>query len=457
MVYRIGFTRKGGQGIKDGWQAVNISPGIPPEIIGRYTALQNSNTPPGPVFEPEDSEEKTVTELQSDNHNVYFSRIKYGLADSQGRPSMFADSFVCDLKQFAENPSKLLLIKSGNFHFEVNEDESAQPESAPELLPAPELKLSLNPEQYAVLIKCVYSVMTARNKETLYIICGGSYSDETVAETMLCIYSALFLPFRKVLTFATYETHGNVPKSVIFKRRQSGGESKYFNLETGETNIKRFDNYGFIDEIAENPKQANLNYFKSFESDLREYGCSETTSLALYKIVWETGHIDSILADNDCILTKKLNELLSVAVPKRTLLDEQILLFLTKIFERNINLNDILAQKLAGLPPMSANEALSSICTVYIYQKLKSLIPNEDLLPDFADGSSEMVFEITEEAFDEIAESPIEVPDDFFEIEEGELHYDEYENRRGHEDEHEYKEEAPENPIKKFIKIFSKK
>lgn len=458
-MYKIGFTRLGGQGVKDGWQAVNISPDIPPEVIGRYCALQNSNVALGISRENSSVSggEKIVTELLTDSQFVYLSKIKYGLADVQGRPSMFADSFICDIKQFAESPADVLrLCKSENFRFEIAE-ESETISTEPRLQPEFELNsalqtLGLDLNNRTRLIKCVYSVITSRAKETLNIIYrnnsdSADNSDTIIANTMYCIYSALFLPFRKTLTFGTGQT--GTPKTIIFTDRQ-GGFGKYFDLSNGETNIpemtlKKFSGYGVIDEIAEFPETADIDYFKRFENGLREYGCAETMSLGLYKLVWEAARIDSII-DNSPVdeLLRKLNELLSIDVPNRNPLDGQILKLLLRATEKQIPLNDILIGKLARLPSITGNETLKFLCAAYVYGNIQACRTDNGIFSDFADNSERLTFEIREQL-------PVEIPHELFSEDDFENEYEDgLDNYKPQSD------KSPDNPVKKLINIFKK-
>ena len=390
--YKAEFTRVGGQGIKDGWQAVNISPDTPPEVIGRYSAHQNANTPPAPKFDSDDCVQ-SVTELQTDSYNAYLSRIRYGLADSQGRPSMHSDSFIFELKQFCESPDEALKLLT---------DDSQQPHDF---------------EVTPLLMKCVYSVLTSRAGRSLYVICDD-YCVQTIAGIMSAIYSALFPPFRKYVTFSTHTQ--NIPKTIIFKRRITAETLNYIDLRTGETNVptlKKFDDYGFIDEVLQVPRVARSNYFKSFESALQEYGCAESVDLSLYKLVWETETIDSL---TDFELLKKFNELLGINVPNVRLLHNQIVSVLVKLLQNKVHINDVLTAKIATLTSRTSHEVLFELCVFWFYSNL----PFEDyddnraieMMFDFVDGIGEVeVITVVENEQPEIIE--IDMDDEYDEYE----------------------------------------
>jgi hypothetical protein len=348
--YHASFTRIGGQGVKDGWQAVNVSPGTPPAVIEKYTAFQNANI-------SADYGEDIVTELQTDNQYVYFTRIKYGLSDSQGRPNMFADSFIFDVKQFSKNPGGVLSIKWHNFNF--NFDSGFNPDLSSNLDRLDELGLLNNRENYSRLVKCVYSTLTAR--EPLFII-SENYTEEIIANTMYSIYCALFLPFRKMVTFSTV----NTKKTIIFNRHPVQSNCRYFNLHTGETNT-RFTDYEFVDEVISNPGTVDF--------DLSRYGCAESTSLSLYKLAWGEGSTLNPV--------KRLNELLSAEVPVRDYLDRQILQLFCEIIKNDIPLNDIITEKIANLK--TNNDTLGNLCTAYILNKMMTHAQNY-YFPEFDCG-----------------------------------------------------------------------
>ena len=458
-MFRISFTRVGGQGAKDGWQAVNIPPDLPPETAGRYVLLQNSNTALKPEFDAEDTDEKIVTELTTDSRNAYLSRIKYGLADEQGRPSMFADSFIVSLKDFIENPWGLLGIKNENFRFDLSEGRG----DAVEKFPDPEIsdalsELNLDSRKFAVLLKCVYAVLNRKIRKSLEIVCGADYCGETIAKTMYCIYSALFFPFRKGLTFSTYELKNALPKTIVFSRSVREGTECYFELESGKTDIqdsvlKRFDELGFIDEIADYPETATSGYFKSFEVDLREYGCAESTSLNLYKLVWESERVKiAELPDSD--LPKKLNELLSIDVPNQKIIHERITEVFLRITERGVRLNDILAGKIAKLPQATNNPILANLCKACIYRENLESVPQGGL-ENFARGMGEAIIEYTENTCDQPVIEDIVFDDEYEENKECQ------EDNEDNEDNQDNQEAIPEKSTgslkEKVLSLFGKR
>jgi hypothetical protein len=247
-------------------------------------------------------------------------------------------------------------------------------------------------ERYARLLKCVYSVLTARSKndetETLHIVCGSAYSDDIISNTMFAVYSGLFLSLRKKLSFATFDApktaketkKDSVSARLIFDREQPmNTKCKFFALDSGETNIaedvlKKYDSYGFIDEIAQNPQMASMNFFKNIEDDLSDYGCEDTTSMGLFKLVWGADR-NAALTDEE--LPVKLGELLKTAVPNRYPLDEQIIEVFTMIQDRGIELDDQIGEKLANLSSVSSNKILVDLCTAYTLKQYTKMEPEK--------------------------------------------------------------------------------
>jgi hypothetical protein len=296
---------------------------MPSSLVSKYSALQNSNT--GLDFNAQ-----FVHELQSDNSHVYLSKIEYGISDEQGRPSMYADSLVFDLKEFVSTPCEVLETM-----FPVTKTVSAD------------------------LLKCVYNAIAT--KTSIYIV--GS-------ENIVDIYSYLFLSMRKTVTFSTHKMRTH--RTIIFSKEiPVDPKINYYDLKSGKTNVKlkKFDDYGFIDEIAGGSVPKDLDYFKSFEKELNKHGCAGTTSLTLFKFAYE---FDKEAGKAPKELLKKFNELLGINVPNRNLLDKKIIEFFLEILEKKIELNDVLILKIASLPQKTSNESLIKLSTSYIYELVKN-------------------------------------------------------------------------------------
>lgn len=353
---QISFTRVSGQGSNDGWKNVNISSGVSGDSAASFSRFQNGNIIP-PDFDDEDRNSQMVTELQTDGKNAFYTRIKCNASvDDRGRSIMFANSFVFDLNEFVHDPQSVLRISDGNYRFTM--EETAEVPAKLELEPGYGLKecvesLGMDEQKYCDLIQCVYQTLEGKTKNSLHIICDCRH--ETIMKYMTCIYLGVPFEFRKKISFSTYEFQNGLVKTIIFDRRQKGDGSLYIEPASGDNNMltdmvrKRLSKFEFI-RIAPTGYQTESGFddeFRKIEDKLAEFGSEQTTSLELYKIAY-----DLVKDENDYSehtpeqLRVRLNEFLSAPV-SHVFIDRQIEYTLGEIIEKNIEINDVLSEKLS--------------------------------------------------------------------------------------------------------------
>lgn len=378
--YQVCFTRIGGQGSSDGWQAVNASNELPPEAVASFTRFQNGNVYP-PVFDAEDAAGQIVTELQSDGNYIFFTRIKYGLKDQTGRPAMFAHAYVFPISDFAQRPREVLSVSDGNFAFDIEQTRACPVELVRDVLPSlPELlrEMDLSEESYTTLVQCVYFVMDSKAKSPLHIICDCR--PKTIRYFMTCIYAAIPFEFRKKLTYSTYENQNGTPKQIIFNRKAPSSNGFYLNIQTGENNVltdvllKRWEKYEFIKVAPHNPAGNIDAYFHALEDKLALFGSTGATSLELYKIAH-----DLIMDDRNGsqelspeMLCKRLNEFLSIPV-SHPFIDRQVEIILGGIIESKTILNDVLSEKLCRKLEQTQNPDLIDTGHLYNTEKISRM------------------------------------------------------------------------------------
>lgn len=354
--HQICFTRLSGQGSGDGWQAVNMSPELPQSAVSSFTRFQNGNITP-PAFDEEDAASQIVTELQTDGEYAFYTLIKCNAAaDDRGRAIMFAHSYVFSLDEFVKDPQAVLCVDKSNFSFDVSSTQEMRPSlvrtDAKNLRECVE-SLGLTKESYTTLVQCVYSILDGKTKNSLHLICDCS--EETIRKYMTCIYAALPYEFRKKISFSTYEFQNGGVKTIIFDRKVKNPGSYYIDPKTEENNVltevvkKRLSKYEFMRVIPGNyDSDSDLDsYFKDLEERLAMFGSAQTTSLELYKIAYD------LIRDEDSgpenmdtqALCQRLNEYMS-APTAHPYIDKQIQFVLAEIVERNIELNDVLSEKL---------------------------------------------------------------------------------------------------------------
>ncbi|MCL1809212.1 MAG: hypothetical protein FWG42_05490 [Clostridiales bacterium] len=361
-IHQASFTRVGGQGTCDGWQTVNVSPGAPADAVASFSRFQSSNVH-DPEFDEEDKGEKIVTELQADGNCVFLTRIKYGLKDQLGRPSMFANSFFIGINEFARNPQAVLGIKGENFRFDV---ESTKPD-AHEVLLSEKLSLTaaaesigLSREMHLVLARCVLHAQGISTKAALHLICDCA--EETVRYAMFCICMSVPYSFRRIMSFSTCNAPPSAQKAVVFDRRLKNSSHLFFDLSTGKNNVlteaaeKRLEWYDFADIAAIDDVLARLGDQLSTSIDLIKLAC-ETACSGL------SGDYLEKLSDEG--LHRRLNELLSSGISQNALMDEQVGLTLGEVVRRRIVLNDIVAEKLSGYLEKATSRPLIDTGSAY--------------------------------------------------------------------------------------------
>lgn len=382
--YQVCFSRIGGQGSGDGWQAVNASSELPSEAAVSFTRFQNGNIYP-PTFDAEDAADQIVTELQSDGNFVFLTRIKYGLKDQIGRPAMFAHSFVFLLNEFAQTPQDVLCVENSNFAFDIEQTRTSPAFLArTDALPVSRAMndLAFTKDSYTTFLRCVYFVLDSKAKILLHVICDCR--PETIQRIMVCVYSAVPFEFRKNITYSTYENQKGTPKTIIFNRQRSTANGYFVDPKTGENNVlsdvvlKRWEKYEFM-KVAPHDPTANIDgYFRELEKKLSLFGSAQTTSLDLYKIAH-----DLILDDSNKTsaltpeaLGKRLNEFLSIPI-NHPYLDQQIQYVLGDIVNYKVILNDILEEKLCRKLEKTQDQDLIEVGHIYNSEKISRMTVEE--------------------------------------------------------------------------------
>lgn len=378
--YQICFTRLSGQESKDGWQAVNASEGLTQTTIASFTRFQNGNITP-PVFDKEDMQDQMVTELQSDGEHVFYTMIKCNAAaDDRGRSIMFAHSFVFDAEEFILVPQAVLGLSKANFKFDVAST-CTMPQALDvcEHVTLPECirTLGLSGHNYNTLIKCVYSVLDGKANNSLHIVCDCK--SDTIRRYMTCIYMALPYEFRRKISFSTYDFNNGVTKTIIFDRPGKSEGVYYLIPETEENNIltesfkKRFSKYEFLCAVPNNYDSGfdGDSYFKALESKLALFGSARTTVFELYKIADDLIKYDqagemNVTAEARCV---RLNELLSAPI-RHVYVDQLIVNVLSEIIKSNVELNDVLFEKLCRKLEITQSSELRHVGCLYIFVKL---------------------------------------------------------------------------------------
>lgn len=167
------YTRVDGQSVDSGWQTVACSEDLPLEVQKTYGSFMNSY-----IFGkiPEDKSGKSIEKLMDitvKGNYLYFTRIRYGTADSLNRGNnMFSHTFIFSMKddEIIKNPNIFLTVKESNFK-ESEEEARVIPEELDRyedftLKGALEI-CGLNRERYVRLIQGVFAQFYADRKSVV--------------------------------------------------------------------------------------------------------------------------------------------------------------------------------------------------------------------------------------------------------------------------------------------------
>lgn len=373
---QICFTRVGKQGAGDGWRTVNVSPTIGSASVSAFEGMQNGNVKyiRNGEFDPEDASSRIVTELRNDGHNVFLTRVKYGLTDEldRPRPALFAQGFAFSLDRFIADPQSVLNVEYANYAISPDQTKTAPivaltstaPAAfslAPRRSPVESLAaIGLNERQFSDLVLCTMITLFSRSKETLTIRCDCS--ENTIRAVMACLYAAVPPALRAKLTFSTYLTNPGMPTTIVFAHpsRQS---SRVFDLTTGETNVltegvrRRYSRYAFITYPVALLGDGRLDeYFTQLEGKVSCLDNVATADLDMFQLAHElladeragkTSHTYEECSDRmatllvfarldrmneycERLIAGVLNEFLNNNYPINELLDEQLRVALGK-------------------------------------------------------------------------------------------------------------------------------
>ena len=111
------YTRVDGQSVDSGWQTVACSEDLPLEVQKTYGSFMNSY-----IFGkiPEDKSGKSIEKLMDitvKGNYLYFTRIRYGTADSLNRGNnMFSHTFIFSMKdeEIIKQPNIFRTLKGMN-------------------------------------------------------------------------------------------------------------------------------------------------------------------------------------------------------------------------------------------------------------------------------------------------------------------------------------------------------
>lgn len=321
------YTRVDGQSIDSGWQTVACSENLPLEVQKTYGSFMNSY-----IFGkiPEDKSGNPIERLLDitvKGTYLYFTRIRYGTADSLSRGNnMFSHTFLFSMKddELIKDPNIFLTLKEDNFK-ESEEEAKVIPE---ELDRYPDFTLKealeicgLDREGYVKLIQGVFAQFYAKRSERkpLYI-CG--LEEEKNPALLYCICMGIPYSMRRNLSCATANLNESLKKSLIFSD-SFGASDWYLNVKTGQNNIltnrvmNRFERYGYVTAFPYRWDKLGFGqqFFEVLENLAIKLGNPQASDAMILKIAYQMmkyPNMDALVEGFDEeMLNEKLYEALS--------------------------------------------------------------------------------------------------------------------------------------------------
>lgn len=340
------YTRVDGQSVDSGWQTVACSEDLPLEVQKTYGSFMNSY-----IFGkiPEDKSGKSIEKLMDitvKGNYLYFTRIRYGTADSLNRGNnMFSHTFIFSMKddEIIKNPNIFLTVKESNFK-ESEEEARVIPEELDRyedftLKGALEI-CGLNRERYVRLIQGVFAQFYAKRSERkpLYI-CG--LEEEKIPALLYCICMGVPYSMRRNLSCATANLNESLKKNLIFSDSY-GASDWYLDVRTGQNNIltnrvmNRLERYGYVTAFPNRWDNPDLGqqFFEALEALAVKLGNPQASDAIILKIAYQMLKYPDMDALVERFDEETLNEKLYEALSSRSENSQYMDSYIARMLER---------------------------------------------------------------------------------------------------------------------------
>lgn len=287
-------AQESGGKLRSGWQAVAVSPDLPPEAYRVCIGLQNANSAMQGTMTDERGHVLNLLQFCGDGSYLYMIRSQYGLLDRLGRPNMFSHALIIPWKDSSAltDPNSFLTIANENF-----KNNEADAETLPASLsrtPAFQIEnameeVGLDAATYGTLIRCVYTQMSERKAASpLYIQYDGT--ERQLRATLYCIYYGLPYYLRKNLR-ALSAPAGILEEIHLVFSEHAEKKPRFLHPRTGQNNIlssraiRKIERYGYIDFPARNVGKVNVPaYFAALEQYADKLGDPSASNELVLKI-----------------------------------------------------------------------------------------------------------------------------------------------------------------------------
>lgn len=379
--------------VSSGWQAVAVSPGIPSDVLGTCTKLQNVNSTIQGAMTDEQGNVLDLYELYGDGAYVYAIRSKYGLLDRLGRANMFSHALIFDFQKSGSitDPNVFLGLSSENFKRSQEEAEALKPPLARETpldIDAAMAKAGISHESYLALVRCVYAKMTERGfSKPLYVQYDGT--DDHMRSILYCIYWGIPYFLRKRLSVASAPSNGAETKTLVFSVNATS-KPFYIDPRTGQSNVlnkrleRKINRYGFADYAVIHLYDLDEDaYFEQLEQTAMELG-DQTASDPLVLKIAHTLIVQPDVSDlDDATLEERLSDVLRSRPLGSERMDAYIVALMNEIVRRNMVLTEESEAYLADKVAATKLDELESIDEQYRIQRFSAL-PVEDAAQSLA-------------------------------------------------------------------------
>lgn len=291
------YARVGVQGVGSGLQTLNVSPGIPPEVVQAFSRAQAGNLGAVTSVSPR-GELRRARELRHAAGCSMLTQITYGVPDGMGRPSAFCHAYVVSSSQFAADPQALLGLVDENFGHTAQDTAviSSRLETRPHLDPACALAAAgLDAQRYEALLNAVWARAGAAGArgpgETLYLVCPEDAGRRLAL--LVCIYQGLPPALRARLSFCTLAANRGLPATLSFIESPQG---KFFDVASGalggssapEDSARNFPVCSVAARMARGCAWAELDrFFVALEHEAASFADEDVQDAASYQLAYE--------------------------------------------------------------------------------------------------------------------------------------------------------------------------
>lgn len=343
-------VKEAGGKVSSGWQAVVVSPELPPEAYAACVGLQNANATLQSHVVDERGNVLNLFELAGDGAYAYVSRTQFGLTDRLGRPNLFSHAYIFPWKpEVLSDPNVFLTLSRENFA--QDEETAAQPREAlsrrqPFTLESALERAGMTQEAYLMLIRCVWAQYSERKAaRPLYIQYDGT--EEQMLAVLYCVYMGIPYCMRRVLSTASSATGTGKNYHLIFSVEAAGRGGSFVVPQTGENNVltprtlRRIARSGFVEYAASHCRTVDADaYFLRLEKLAMELGDPTASDELILRIAHQLIEDAPLSGLSEAEVDSRLSDALRSRSYGSQRMEEYISRMLDEICSRSLSLTE---------------------------------------------------------------------------------------------------------------------